>query len=151
MASTDAQASMEKEILGTPITQVVALTAANLQAMYATPVLVVPAVSNKAIVVNSVEFVITRTATAFTSGGVVAVQYNSTANGAGTSVQSSTIAASVVTGAAGTTYTVRPPATLSDIATASIKGIGLYISNATAAFATGTGTAVLRVTYRLID
>jgi hypothetical protein len=42
--TTDPQASMENEILGTPITQVVALTAANLQAMYATPVLVVPAV-----------------------------------------------------------------------------------------------------------
>lgn len=142
--------SLDEQIKGYPVTVEVPLTAANIIAMYATPVLVVPAIPEKAIVVDSVEFVMTRTSTQFTSGGVVSVQYNSTANGAGTSVQASTIAASVVTGAAGTTYSTRPPATLSDVATASIKGIGLYISNATAAFATGTGTAVVRVTYRTV-
>ena len=142
--------SLDREILGYPLTVEVPLTAANIIAMYTTPVLVVPAVSNKAIVVDSVSFIITRTATAFTGGGVVSVQYNSTANGAGTSVQASTIAATVVTGAAGTTYSTRPPATLSDVATASINGIGLYISNATAVFATGTGTATVKVTYRLV-
>lgn len=142
--------SLREEQLGYPITVEVPLTAAQLIAMYATPVLVVPAVSNKAIVVDSVEFIITRTSTQFTGGGVVSVQYNSTANGAGTSVQASTIAATVVTGTAGTTYSTRPPATLSDVATASIKGIGLYISNQTAAFATGTGNAVVRVTYRTV-
>lgn len=148
MASTEY--NLEAELRGYPQTVEVALSAANLQAMYATPVLVVPAVSNKAIVVDSVEFIMTRTATAYTGGGVVSVQYANTANGGGTSVQASTIAATVVTGAAGTTYSTRPPATLSDVATASIKGIGLYISNATAAFATGTGTAVVRVTYRTV-
>jgi len=148
MAST--LQSLDEEVKGYPTTVEVPLTAANIIAMYTTPVLVVPAVSNKAIVVDSVEFIITRTATQFTGGGVVSVQYNSTANGAGTSVQASTIAATVVTGAAGVTYTTRPPASLSDVATASIKGIGLYISNATAVFATGTGTAVVRVTYRTV-
>lgn len=143
--------SLAEDIKGYPQAVVeVPLTAAEIIAMYTTPKLVVPAVSGKAIVVDSVEFIITRTATAFTGGGVVSVQYNSTANGAGTSVQASTIAASVVTGAAGTTYTTRPPATLSDVALASIQGIGLYISNATAVFATGTGTATVRVTYRLV-
>jgi hypothetical protein len=148
MASTEF--NLEREIRGEPQTVEVALSDTNIKAMYATPVLVVPSASNKAIVVDSVEFIMTRTATAYTGGGVVSVQYNSTANGAGTSVQASTIAATVVTGAAGTTYSTRPPATLSDVATASIRGIGLYISNATAAFATGTGTAVVRVTYRTV-
>lgn len=132
------------------MTATVALTAANLIAMYATPVQVVAAVQGKAIIVDSVDFVITRTSTAFTGGGVVAVQYNSTANGAGTSVQASTIAAAVVTGAAGTTYSNRQPSVLSDVATASISGIGLFISNATAAFAAGTGTAVVTVRYHLV-
>ena len=90
------------------------------------------------------------TATQFTGGGVVSVQYANTANGAGTSVQASTFAATVVTGATAVTYSTRPPATLSAVATASINGIGLYISNATAVFATGTGTATVRVTYRTI-
>lgn len=142
--------SLEAENAGYPITATVDVTAAQIIAMYTTPVLVVPAVSNKAIVVDSVEFIMRGTATQFTGGGVVSVQYNSTANGAGTSVQASTFAATVVTGATATTYSTRPPASLSAVATASINGIGLYLSNATAVFATGTGTATVRVTYRLV-
>jgi len=131
------------------ISKSVALTAAQLIAMYATPVEIVPAVPGMAIIVDSVDFVITRTATAFTGGGAVAVQYNSTANGAGTAT-TATIASTVITGAAGTTKTARIPVVLSDVADASITGIGLYISNATAAFAAGTGTAVVTVGYHLI-
>jgi len=130
-------------------TAVVNLTAANLIAMYATPVEIVPLVAGKAIIVDSVDFVITRTATQFTSGGVVAVQYAATANGAGTAT-TATIAAAVVTGTAGTTYTARIPVVLSDIASASIAGVGLFISNQTAAFATGTGTATVKVKYHLV-
>lgn len=131
------------------ISKTVALTAANLIAMYATPVEIVPAVAGKAIIVDSVDFDITRTSTAFTGGGAVAVQYNSTANGAGTAT-TATIAATVVTGAAGRTITARIPVVQSDIATASITSIGLYISNATGAFAAGTGTANVKVTYHLV-
>lgn len=127
------------------------LTAAELIAMYAAPVAVVPAIAGKAIFVDSVSFVITRTSTAFTGGGVVALQYAATANGAGT-LTHATIAATVVTGAAGTTFTDRVPAVAgqSDIASASIVGIGLYISNATAAFAAGTGTAVMTVNFHVV-
>lgn len=125
------------------------LAAADIIAMYATPVLVVPALAGKAIVVDSVDFKMTRTSTAFTGGGVVNVQYAATANGAGTKSHAD-IAASVVTGAAGTTTTARIPLVLSDIATASIDGIGLYISNQTAAFAAGTGTAVVTIKYHLV-
>ncbi len=133
----------------TALTATVALTAANLIAMYATPVAVIPAVSGRAIVVDSVSLVITRTSTAFTGGGAVQVQYAATAHAAGTAV-SATIASTVVTGAAGTTYTARIPADLSDVASASIAGVGLYISNDTAAFAAGTGTASLVVRYHLV-
>lgn len=127
----------------------VSLTAANLIAMYAAPVEIIPAVQGKAIIVDSVDFVITRTSTAFTGGGVVALQYKNTANGAGTATHA-TIAATVVTGAAGTTYTARIPVVLSDVASADIAGIGLFLSNATAAFAAGTGTAEITVRYHLI-
>ncbi len=143
--------SLKNEQQGYPITVEVPLTAAQLIAMYATPVLVVSAASNKSIVVDSVEFIMTRTATAFTGGGVVNVQYKATANGAGTSVQASDIAATVVTTAgAAKTYTTRPPASLSAVASTDIENTALYISNKTAAFATGTGTAVVRVTYRTV-
>lgn len=127
----------------------VTLTAANLIAMYTTPVQVVAPVAGFNIIVDSVDFDITRTATAFTGGGVVAVQYANTANGAGTATHA-TITATVVTGAAGRTVTARIPVVQSDIATASITGIGLYISNQTAAFAAGTGTASCIIKYHLI-
>lgn len=117
--------------------------------MYATPIQVVAAVTGKAIFVDSVEFDITRTSTAFTGGGVVNVQLANTANGAGTKVHAD-IAASVVTGAAGETRTYRIPLVLSDIAASAIEGVGLYISNQTAAFAAGTGTARLTVHYHLV-
>lgn len=126
--------------------KVVPLSAANIIAMYATPVLCIPGVVGKEIYVESVEFDITRTATAFTGGGVVNVQYDSTANGAGTTCHAD-IAATVVTGAAGQSHTFRVTKDQSDVAQASISGKGLYISNKTAAFAAGTGTAEVTIRY----
>ena len=93
MASTEQ--SLDDEIKGLPISTVVTLTSAQIIAMYTTPVQVVPAVSNKAIVVLGVELIMKGTATQFTGGGVVAVQYADTVNGGGTSVQASTFASSV--------------------------------------------------------
>lgn len=127
----------------------VALTAAQLQTMYTTPVNIIPAITGKAIIIDSMELDITRTSTAFTGGGVVAVQYDSTANGAGTAT-TATIAATVVTGSTGRSITSRIPVNLSDIASASIVGIGLYISNQTAVFAAGTGTAIVKVKYHTV-
>lgn len=125
------------------------LTAAQIIAMYTTPVVVVPAITGKSIYVDSVDFDITGTATQFTGGGVVNVQYANTANGAGTAAHAD-IAATVVTGATALVHTHRIPKDLSAIATASIKGIGLYISNKTGVFATGTGTAKVTVRYYAI-
>src|ERR1043166_9470694 len=56
----------------------VALTAANLIAMYTSPVVLVPAQgAGKSIIVHKLIFTITRTSTAFTGGGAVIVQYDS--------------------------------------------------------------------------
>lgn len=127
----------------------VEVTAAQLLAMYATPLEIVPAVTGKAIIVDNVEFDMTRTATAFTGGGVVALQYKNTANGAGTPVHA-TIAATVLTGAAGRVVSHRIPVVLSDVAAADIVGAGLFLSNASQAFAAGTGTLRLIVHYHLV-
>lgn len=127
----------------------VPLTAAQIIGMYAAPVLVVPGVTGKSIYIHRVIFDITRTATAFTGGGVVNVQYDSTVNGAGTSTHAD-ISAATVTGAAGKTHTNKIPLVQDNIAAASIEGKGLYISNKTAAFAAGTGTATVTVFYHVI-
>lgn len=124
----------------------IALTAAQIIAMYTTPVMVLAAIPGKAIFVDSVSFDLTGTATQFTGGGVVNVQYDDTANGAGTACHAD-IAATVVTGATALVKTSRIGKDISAIATAAIDGIGLYISNKTAVFAAGTGTAVVTVKY----
>ena len=127
----------------------ISLTAAQIIAMYTTPVLVLTGVTGKAIYVDSVSFDLTGTATQFTGGGVVNVQYDDTANGAGTTCHAD-IAASVVTGATALVKTNRIGKDLSAIATASIDGVSLYISNKTAVFAAGTGTAEVTVRYHVV-
>ena len=127
----------------------VPLSAAQIIGMYASPVLIVPGVTGKSIYIDSVTFDITRTATAFTGGGVVNVQYGNAVNGAGTSTHAD-ITAATVTGAAGTTHTSKVPLVQDNIAAASIEGKGLYISNKTAAFAAGTGTATVTVIYHVV-
>jgi hypothetical protein len=126
----------------------VSLTAANIIAMYAAPVVLIDSPgSGKSIVVQRAVVTMTRTSTAFTGGGVVILQYGSTANGAGTQSVDSTVAAAVVTGAAGTTVTARTGAVISDLAATSSRDTALYVSNATAAFAAGTGTATVDLWY----
>lgn len=72
----------------------------------------------------------------FVNGGVAGVQYKNTVNGAGQLVHAD-IAAAVITGATARVITHRVGADVSSIATADIVGQGLFISNKTAAFATG--------------
>lgn len=124
------------------------LTAAQIIALYTTSVEIIPAVAGKIIVLDSFIFDLTGTATQFTGGGVVNLQYANTANGAGTTLHAD-IAATVVTGATGRVITQRIPKDLSAIATASITGIGVFIGAKTAVFAAGTGTAVCKVTYHI--
>jgi hypothetical protein len=107
----------------------ISLTAAQMIAMYTTPVLLVAAPgSGKTIAVNKLIFTITRTSTAFTGGGVGIVQYDSTANGGGLQALDSTLASTVITGSAGTSATIRNGAIISD-ATTTLVNKGLYISN----------------------
>lgn len=127
----------------------VALTAAQINALYTTSIEVVPAIPGKAIILDSFTFDLTGTATQFAGGGVVNLQYDSTANGAGTTLHAD-IAATVITAATARVITQRIPKDLSAIATASIVGKGVYIGAKTAVFTTGTGTAVCKVTYHTV-
>jgi hypothetical protein len=116
--------------------------------MYTTPKLLIAAAgAGKSILVTRASFRITRTSTAFTGGGAAIIQYNSTANGAGTNACDSTMASTVITGSAGTTETARNGAVLSDVASTAIQNVGIYLSNATAVFAAGTGTATVELWY----
>jgi hypothetical protein len=125
------------------------LSAAQIIALYTTSVKILDGIAGKAIFVDSVNFDITGTATQFTGGGVVNVQYDSTANGAGVTCHAD-IAATVVTGATALVKTHRIGKDLSAIATTAIDGKGLYIGAKTAVFAAGTGTAVVTVRYHVV-
>lgn len=122
----------------------VALTAANIIAMGTTPVALIAAPgAGKCIIVDNISFKMTTTATVFTGGGAVEFRYT---DASGTKV-SADIAAAVITAVAGTSFTnVRGiEASLTGTVNAPI-----VIRNATAAFAAGTGTAVVTIDYHIV-
>lgn len=125
----------------------VAVSSADLLALYSAPKLLVAAPgSGHSIAIIKVIFAITRTATVYiTGGGAAIVQYNSTTHGGGTQACDSTIAATVITGSAGLSNTIRNGAVISDSSATDNQGI--YLSAATGDFTAGTGTAVVDVWY----
>lgn len=120
----------------------VPLTSANLLAMFGAPVSVIPAPgAGLTIVIDNVLFTMTRTATAYANGGAVVLQYAT-----GPVAAISTIAASVLTTAgAAVTKTLRH-----GIDAAAVANDAIQITNADAAFITGTGTASLDIIYRIV-
>ncbi len=126
----------------------VAITAAQFNAMYATPFLLIAAPgANKLIVVDHMELVMTFGAADFAAGGVVAAQYDSTAHGAGVLATNSEAAADFFA-AASTTFVFNRTVVLLPFATTVNKGI--YLSNATNSFTTGDSTFVAKLHYRII-
>ena len=122
----------------------IALSAAEILALNATPKTLVPAAgAGTIIVVDRIILKMVRTATQFASGGAVETRYT---NGSGAKVTAD-ISASLVTGAAGTAYSSVAGVTteLTPVANAAI-----VITNATGAFTTGTGTGLVTVQFRIV-
>jgi hypothetical protein len=123
----------------------VSLSAANILAMNGAPVTLIPAPgANRIIIVDHILVKVVRTSTQFANGGAVEFRYT---NGAGAKV-SADMSATLITGAAGTAYAaVRGVTTeLTPVANAPV-----VITNATAAFITGTGTAKVYIQYRIVN
>lgn len=126
----------------------VPLSAANILAMYANPVVVLAAGgANTAHVVEHAVLMMTYNSTQYAAGGVIGLQYDSTAN-LGGEAASSTIAAANIQGAASTMDMVE--GAISSGAFSAVANKGLYISNLTAAFTTGDSTFVLHLWYRTV-
>lgn len=122
------------------------LTAAQIILMFTTPQTVIPAPgAGLAIVLQYVIFEMTTTSTQFTGGGTVNFVYHGGAVAAATG----TITAATVTTTAGTSYTYLGP---SVAATGLVlpANTGVDITNGTAVFAAGTGTAVLKLAYTIV-
>jgi hypothetical protein len=122
------------------------LTAANIQGMFATPISVVAApAAGTAVVVEQVMVELNLTATQFASGGVVHFYYH----GQTTELMAQTLAAATINGGAGQSiYLLEPVQTAGGSVVT--KNVGVDITNATGAFTTGTGTAVVTMWYSLI-
>jgi hypothetical protein len=126
----------------------VAITAAEFNGMYAAPKLLLAAGgANTLQVLVQLQLAMTYGAAAFAGGGVAAVQYDSTINGAGV-IASTTLSAATFQAAASTTFTFNPGVVALPFSTTVNKG--LYLSNLTGAFTTGDSTFVGHLWYRTI-
>jgi hypothetical protein len=126
------------------------LTAAQVNTMFTTPVELLPApaagsfyVVNQAILINE------NGGTAWTGGGAITIGY-SNANPGSPDALSGTIAATFLT-----TPTVKQIITLAGAQIASaaestVDALGIFISNAGAVFATGTGTLKVKLLYSVV-
>jgi hypothetical protein len=123
----------------------VALSAAQLIAMNGAPISLIPAPgAGRAIVVEEIIFKMIRTATAFTGGGAVEFRYT---NGAGAQVTGTLASTVVTTAGAGTT---RNKLNGVEASLVPAENAPIVITNGTAAFATGTGTALVEVRYKIV-
>ena len=126
----------------------VAITAAQFNGMYAAPKLLLAAGgANTLHILDQIQLVMTYGSANYAAGGVAAVQYDSTANGAGV-IASSTLAAATFQAAASTTFTMNAGVVALPFTTTVNKG--LYLSNISAAFTTGDSAMVAHLWYRTI-
>ena len=133
-------------------TAVVTLTAAQVQAMFATPQLIVANPGTGLAVVPTACQIVTLVGTsAFAGGGVAQLQWGSTIHGAGTLALDATTPAAEITAAASQMYTQYGIVTTTVSPIANVNGLGLYFSNATGAFTGGVGSTVtLAVSYMIV-
>lgn len=127
-------------------TLVYSLTAAQIIAMGTTAITIVPAPgTGNAIIVEGIFVEITRTATQFTGGGVVHFYYH----GLTAEIMAQTIAAASITGTAGVDLFALEPVQTAGGSVVT-KEVGIDITNATAAFAAGTGTMKVFIKYKIV-
>jgi hypothetical protein len=124
------------------------VTAAQFNGMYATPILLVSAPgANKQLILDKVELIMTYGSAAYAAGGVAAVQWDSTANGAGV-IASTTLAAATFQATASTTFVMNGGVVPAPFTTTVNKGF--YLSNITGAFTTGDSTFVVKTHYHIV-
>jgi hypothetical protein len=124
----------------------VSLTSAQILGMNAAPVELIAALgANKIVVIEDIVFEMNRTATAYAAGGAVEFRYT---DGSGAKVSADIAASVVTTGGAGTEYN-KVGGRIDSLTP--VVNAAVVITNATAAFTTGTGTARVFLKYRILD
>jgi hypothetical protein len=124
----------------------VTLTAAQLIAMKTTPQNIIPAPgAGKVLVIDAILFQFKNGGTVFTGGGAISFVYHGTA----VTPHTGTVAASVLTTNAPDVQYLGPN-TSAAVDLQSAINLGLDITNATAVFAAGNGTALVTVWYSVV-
>lgn len=129
----------------------VSLTAAQLTGMYAAPVQLIAAPgSGKLIIIDSILWDIAYDSAQYTAGGAIQAQYGATVDGAGPAASGSLAAATLNAVAANSFLSNAGSAGLLNVSRTASLNTAVYLSNATAPFATGNSTATLYVKYRVV-
>lgn len=124
----------------------VSLSSAQILALSATPVVLVPAPgAGRVVIVSDIDFQMTRTATAYANGGALEFRYT---DGSGAKVSADVAAALVTTGGAGVAYAAVGGI---EASITPVPNAAIIVTNATAPYISGTGTAKIRVAYRIDD
>ena len=129
----------------------VPLTLTQINTMYDTPVLLVPApASNQIIVVNKFLLDVVYGSAEWTNGGVIAPQWGNAVHGSGTLTTTTTIAATALTSISANQM-IGLTGLVAVTVTSDMLGLGVYLSNQSADFATGTGgSAIANIWYSTI-
>jgi hypothetical protein len=126
------------------------ITNAQLLALYDTPVQLVPAQGAGSLILVDKMVIDYKYLTAATAaGGAIAAQYANTAHGAGVAA-TATIAAATLNGFTANAQMTAGSVAIAQVNTA-VENIGIYLSNATADFTTGGGSAVVYTYYRVLS
>jgi hypothetical protein len=127
----------------------VKLTSAQILGMSAAPVLLLAAPgANKMIILNKLSFTYLYGGVAYAAGGAIGLEWANTAALAGPAA-STTLAAATFNGyVASNNFELTPDNTDT---LANMINQAVYISNATAAFTTGTGTLIANLNYNIVN
>jgi len=128
----------------------VGITPAEILAMSATPVQIIPAAGPHSwIVLNTpIAFEYDYDGTAYASGGAIGLEYGNTALLAGTAASSTLAAATFNAFTANNGFTLNAAATGT---MANMVNLGIYLSNATGAFTTGNGYLIVNANYTVFN
>lgn len=128
----------------------VSLTAAQVNTMFTTPVELIPApAAGSFIVVDQAILVNENGGTAWTAGGAITIGY-SNANPGSPNALTGTIAATFLTSPTVKQILTLAGAQIASAAESTVDALGIFISNATQVFATGTGTLKVRLLYTTV-